>query len=209
MNQTQQTNVPTRRDRRRERNRRNLLDTGRALIAQRGVAGLRIQEITERADIALGSFYNYFASKEELVEAVVSESLQEFASATIPADEANIDPAITVAHAITRFMRLSDSDPDFARLIVNLSHADVLFTTAVYPYARIALERGIDQGRFVIADIEVTLTAVTGAALALIREILEGHKTPDIDRAFSLHVLCSLGLSPSEASEVWNKAGRI
>lgn len=196
----------TRADRRRERTRRKLIDTGRVLIAERGVSGLRIQEITQRADVALGSFYNHFSSKEELVEVVVSEILTEVSAATIPDTASHVDPAEIVAGAIIRFMRLADRDPEFARLLVNLNHADVLFATAVYPYARIALERGLGTGRFAVVDIEVTLTAIMGAAFALIREILEGHQTTDVDKAFSQHVLGSLGLTPTDAADVWNAA---
>jgi AcrR family transcriptional regulator len=42
--------TPTRTERQRLRTRRQLLDAGRSLIAAKGVAGLRIQEITEHAE---------------------------------------------------------------------------------------------------------------------------------------------------------------
>jgi len=58
----------TRTERQRQRTRRLLLDAGRTFIATKGVPGLRIQEITEESDIALGSFYNDFSSKEEFLE---------------------------------------------------------------------------------------------------------------------------------------------
>lgn len=206
MVQEMQGSAPTRGDRQRERTRRTLLDTGRALIAERGVAGLRIQEITARADVALGSFYNHFSTKDALVEAVVSESLSELAAATVPEPEVDVDPAQIVAGAIIRFIGLTDRDPEFARLVVNLSHADVLFATAVHPYARIAIERGVGSGRFVVADIEVVVTAVMGGAFALIREILEGHQESKVDKAFAQHVLASLGLTPSDATAVWESA---
>jgi len=166
--QTSQSGPPTRSDRQRERTRRRLLDAGRTLIAERGVSGLRIQEITERADIALGSFYNYFPAKEDLVEAVVAESLSTLAAATLPSEWEDADPAEVVAAAILRVVRLAFDDPDFARLVVNLAHADDLFLAATHPYARIALERGIADDRFEVVDIEVALTAIIGAAFALI-----------------------------------------
>jgi AcrR family transcriptional regulator len=190
----------TRADRQRERTRRKLVDTARALIAERGVAGLRIHEITERADVALGSFYNHFATKEALVEAVVGESLSELAAATVPTGDADIDPAEVVAGAVLRFMRLPALAPDFARLVVNLHHADVLFATAVYPYARLAVERGVDTGRFVVSDIEVTVTAAVGGALALIRESLEGRHQP------ATHVLASMGVTGADAAKVLKSA---
>lgn len=199
----------TRTERQRLRTRRLLLDAGRSLIAAKGVPGLRIQEITEQADIALGSFYNYFASKDEFLEAVISESLSDLASATIANVAENTDPAEVVALANLRVIRLAYSEPDFARLIVNISHSESLFGSAVHPHARVAVERGIASRRFVVADIEVLLTAVIGGAFALIREILDGHHGPHAERAFARHVLSSLGVRPDEAEAVVRKAAEV
>jgi AcrR family transcriptional regulator len=199
----------TRSDRQRERTRRGLVDAARILIAEKGVAGLRIQEITERADVALGSFYNHFSSKEELVEAVVTESLADLASVAITSVGDDADPAETVALAHLRFIRLAYEQPDFARLVVNLDHADALFSNAVQPYARIALERGIANGRFVVAEIEVTLTAVIGGAFALIREILDGRFGPGVEVALTSYVLTSLGLTAGDAEAVLASASAL
>lgn len=201
-----QSGTPTRSDRQRERTRRKLLDAGRTLIAERGVAGLRIQEITERADVALGSFYNHFDSKDELVEAVVTESLSALAAATIDSVSDDVDPAVVVAAANLLVIRLAYDEPDFARLVVNLGHADTLFATAMRPYARVALERGIDTGRFVVVDIDVVLTAVIGGAFLLIREILGGQHKAGAENAFALHVLKSLGLTAIDAAAVTEAA---
>lgn len=200
--------VASRAERQRLRTRRLLLDAGRTLIAAKGVAGLRIQEITEQADIALGSFYNYFASKDELLEAVITESLSDLASATITNVSDDTDPAAVVALANLRFIRLAYDEPDFARLVVNIGHSEALFGDAVHPHARIAVERGIESGRFVVADIEVLLTAVIGGAFALIREILDGRHGPTADQAFARHVLASLGVPPDEAEAVVVRAVR-
>ena len=202
MEQDSRPAAPTRGDRQRERTRRRLLDAGRTLIADRGVAGLRIQQITERADVALGSFYNHFGSKEELVEQVVTESLADLATATVASAGPDADPAEAVAAANLWFIRIAYDEPDFARLVVNLGHADTLFGAAVHPYARQAVERGIASGRFTVANLEVTLTAVIGGALALIREILDGRHEPGAEQAFARHVLTSLGVAPAEAAAV-------
>jgi AcrR family transcriptional regulator len=192
----------TRTERQRLRTRRLLLDAGRTLIAAKGVAGLRIQDITEEADVALGSFYNYFQSKEELLEAVITESLSDLTSAIITNVDDDTDPAEVVALANLRVIRLAYDEPDFARLIVNIGHSEALFGDAVHPYARIAVERGIESGRFVVGDIEVLLTAVIGGAFALIREILDGRHGARAHHAFARHVLASLGLPPDEAEAV-------
>jgi len=200
--------TPTRTERQRLRTRRLLLDAGRTLIASKGVAGLRIQEITEHADIALGSFYNYFGSKEELLEAVITESLSDLASAVITDVDDDTDPAEVVALANLRVIRLAYDEPDFARLIVNIGHSEALFGHAVHPHARIAVERGIKNGRFVVADIEVLLTAVIGGAFALIREILDGRHGEHAHKAFARHVLAALGVPAGEAESIVEKAAR-
>jgi AcrR family transcriptional regulator len=202
MGRVEQVAGRTRGDRQRERTRRRLLDAGRALIAERGVAGLRIQEITERADVALGSFYNHFSSKDDLVEGVVSEILSDLAATTVDAPWNGVDPAEMVASANLRFIRLAYDDPDFARLVVNLGHADMLFGAAVAPAARIAVERGIASGRFAVVDVGVTLAAVIGGAFELIREVLDGRHGPGAERAFAAHVLASLGVAPADAASV-------
>lgn len=193
---------PTRTERLRQRTRRALLDAGRSLIAAKGVPGLRIQEITEQADVALGSFYNYFASKEEFLEAVITETLSDLASATVSdADEAT-DPAEVVALASLRVIRLGYTEPDFARLIVNIGQSEALFGRAVHPHARVAVERGMTSGRFVVPDIEVLLTAVIGGAFALIREIVDGRQGLQAERPFAAYVLSALGLDPRDADNV-------
>src|SRR6058998_3759405 len=66
---------PDRHARRREVTRTKLIEATKALIARQGVDNTRIQEITEEADVGFGSFYNHFASKEEVIEAVLAETI--------------------------------------------------------------------------------------------------------------------------------------
>ncbi|MGU3650730.1 TetR/AcrR family transcriptional regulator [Mycolicibacterium sp. A43C] len=195
----------TRKQRQRQRTRRLLLDAGRGVIAAKGVPGLRIQEVTERADVALGSFYNYFTSKEELVDAIVTEMLAELASTAIRDDSPDSDPAESAARATLRVVHLAFADPEFAKLISNIGHSEVVFARALHPYAAVAVQRGIDSGRFVVPDIEVLLTSVIGAALALMREILDGRHGLSAEVAFVRHVVAALGVSPAEAEVIAEK----
>lgn len=189
----------TRTQRQQLRTRRLLLDAGRRLIAEKGVSGLRVQEVTESADVALGSFYNYFASKDELVSAIITETLSDLASAIVMETTDSTDPAETVALATVRVVELPYREPDLARLIVNIPHAESQFVEALRPHARIAVERGIATGRFSVLDLEVLLTSVIGGGFALIREILDGRHGPYAAEAFASCALASLGVRPDEA----------
>lgn len=66
----------SRSERRREGTRRRLMRSAYEIIAERGLEGLVIQEITQFADVGYGTFYNHFPSKEAIVDAVIDAAFQ-------------------------------------------------------------------------------------------------------------------------------------
>ena len=58
----------------REANRRALLDAGAEAIAELGLAGARIDDISLAAGLAKGTVYNHFESKDALFAAVLREA---------------------------------------------------------------------------------------------------------------------------------------
>jgi AcrR family transcriptional regulator len=179
-----------------------LTEAASVLIAEKGVSGLRISEITERADVALGSFYNHFESKEDLVKAVVADTIGA-RTRTIVAEMASLeDPADVVSFACRRVVRIAYEDPELAWLFVNLERADALFETLVLPYAVETLDRGVASGRFDVTETHIALTGIVGSALAVMRAILDGRYGPDADVVFTEGVLRSVGLDRAEAREV-------
>lgn len=191
-----------RRDRHRERTRGQLTGAARTLIADKGLAGLRISEVTESADVGRGSFYNYFESKEELVEAIVRESIQTLAAVAVSVVPDHEDPAVCAAVADRRFIRLASEDREFAQLLVNLHHGDDLFLVATLPYARQVLEPGVASGRFDVRDVDVTLIMLAGSAFAVIRAILNGTAAADADEAHAEAFLRQLGVPSAEARAI-------
>jgi AcrR family transcriptional regulator len=189
-------------ERRREQTRRQLTGAARTLITERGVAGLRIADLTETADVGRGSFYNHFASKADLVKAVVTETLETLATNVLSDLPQDADPAVRASIADRRFIRLARDDPEFARLLVHLDHGDDLFAAAVAPYARMTIQDGIDSGRFEVTDLDVVLVILTGSSLALIRALLGDQVPADADETHAESVLRLLGLLPDEAREI-------
>lgn len=62
---------PRRSAARRQRTRANLLRAAYFLMSKKGVDATAIQEITDRADVGFGTFYNYFTSKDDLATQVL------------------------------------------------------------------------------------------------------------------------------------------
>lgn len=191
----------TRHDRRRAQTREVLVAAGRSLIASRGLAELRIQDITEEADVALGTFYNYFPSKRELVEAVITDSLEELVR-TIVVDTPDQDPAVTASAAIRRVVGLAFEDPEFARVVVNLHNADTLFSTAFHPFAQQVVVRGVESGRFDSPDIEVSVNLSVGSSISLMRRVLDGLHERGVEQTHAELSLRALGIPHDEARKI-------
>jgi AcrR family transcriptional regulator len=178
------------------------MSAARRLIAERGVAGLRIADITQEAGVALGSFHNHFATKEELVEAVVSESLAALAAEIVGDEPDPGDSAIVAVAALRRFVRLAYDDPEFSRVLVNLSRGEELFLGAISPYARTALVRAVRDGAFEVDDVDVAATAIVAGGLAVIRRILDGELGVNADVVLAKMVLRGFGVESDEARRI-------
>jgi AcrR family transcriptional regulator len=78
-------------------------------------------EIAEGADVGSGSFYNYFAGKEDLLDAVIDDALELHGQAVdaLTADEP--DPAAVIATALYATLSLIWNDPVWARLLVGVA----------------------------------------------------------------------------------------
>lgn len=72
--------MSTRRDRKKDRTRRALLDAASRLFGERGIYDTRVEDITEAADLGKGAFYNYFETKDGLVAELLAEALQALAT---------------------------------------------------------------------------------------------------------------------------------
>ena len=188
--------------RRRARTRALLIDAARVLFARQGVEATRINEITDEADVGFGSFYNHFAGKEEIVEAVLEETIRAQGAALEQVTRDLDDPAEVVAVAHRYFVGLASSDPDWAWLLVRLDVSHDVALAALGPYAARDLRRGIDSGRFDVDDADTALIATGGALLGVMRAVLDGRAAPEAGQHLAAGVLRMLGVEPAEAAEI-------
>lgn len=61
-----------------ERNRRRVLDGARALFAERGLEAT-LNDVAHHANVGVGTVYRRFATKEELLEAIFEDSIEQIA----------------------------------------------------------------------------------------------------------------------------------
>src|SRR5467141_3536267 len=63
--------IANRNQRRRQRTRETILAAAELVFRRKGIDGTVVNDITEQADVAYGSFYNHFKSIDEVVAALV------------------------------------------------------------------------------------------------------------------------------------------
>ena len=191
-----------RQSRRREHTRRRLLDAATALFAEQGVESTRINEITERADVGFGSFYNHFKSKEAIVGAVVEETVAAQATALTERTRLLDDHAEVVSVAHRHFVALASTDPQWAWLFVRLDASYNVALAALEPFAERDLEAGVAAGRFTVSDPATALVVSGGALMGVMRAVLDGRLGPDVGSHHAEAILRSFGVSPADAAEV-------
>ncbi len=59
-------------------NRRAILEAGRRVFARNGFEATTVRDIIRETELASGTFYNYFKSKEEVFHAIAEDSAQRF-----------------------------------------------------------------------------------------------------------------------------------
>lgn len=105
---------PNRLERRKARTRAALVRAAQACMAS-GQVNVPILELTQAADVGLGSFYNHFACKEELFRAALEDALDAYGDLLDQLTIGLDDPAEVFAQSFRLTGRLHRRQPQRAR----------------------------------------------------------------------------------------------
>jgi AcrR family transcriptional regulator len=188
------------------RTRQALLDAGRKVFSRKGVETVTVLEIVREAGVSQPSFYNHFASKEALVEAIAADFFAADVAHKVRVFDRATDPAEAIARNAMHTLRVARRDAAVAWVMVRSG----VMRDLLRPGARDDLVRmislGARRGRFHVADSRVAAAAIRGAAYPLLQDILLGRAPPDVERQFARLLLQMLGLPHGEAAAVAARA---
>src|SRR3982750_1784396 len=100
-----------------ERTLRKILDAAREEFGERGFAESSIVAITQRAGVALGTFYTYFDSKEAVFQALVNDMSAQVRDHVAPAFGGAADALDGERRALESFLRFARKHRDVYRII--------------------------------------------------------------------------------------------
>ncbi len=194
------------REQTKQNNRRAILDAAKEVFSELGFGATTVRDIIRRTNLASGTFYNYFSSKEEIFEALLDESALR---ARPKLHEARIS-----AKTFDEFIRAAfQSFFDF--LVEDRSHfalmrrntgalrirTDTAEVIAGFNELREDIEQGIRDGVIPPVDVEYLTAAMVGVAfemgdLMLLREEPDATAAADFATALMLGGIKQLPTTP-------------
>ncbi|MFT4632707.1 MAG: AcrR family transcriptional regulator [Candidatus Pseudothioglobus sp.] len=196
MNDTKRTN------RKRERTRAALVNAARKLVFSRGHEKISIQDITDAADVGLGTFYNYFETKPMAFEAVLEEIRGQFTANLNKLREPLTDPATVMAFTLQYCFAQAQDNQEWNTFLAysGLSGDYLLHQDEEQLLADI--QRGVKAGRFKAEDVIFTQSLILGMVRHVNQEIRRGRLGRSAMAEATRHILRMLGLPDQVAKSL-------
>jgi AcrR family transcriptional regulator len=134
-----------RRERRAAETRLRLFRCALQLFAERGLANVTVEDITEAADVGKGTFFNYFESKDHVLGVMAEIQLGKVKEALAMAEHHEQTTQSVLHHLFHRAAEEPGRSPDLARALIS----SFLASAAV----RKIIERNMQEGRRMIAEV--------------------------------------------------------
>src|ERR1700738_619039 len=148
---TDHSELPNRLEQRKQRTRAALVRAAQRFIAE-GKVNVPVLEITQAADVGMGSFYNHFSSKEQLFDAAVAEVLDAHGALLDELTSSIDDPAETFACSYRLTGRLFRRRPQESQILLATGLNLMSSERGLGPRAQRDIEMAAAAGRFTVDD---------------------------------------------------------
>ena len=193
---------PSRGHKKRERTRRGLIDAAVRLFARKDVGEIALLDVATEAEVASGTIYNYFRSRDEVVEAVALALANEF-SETIALQSESIQSGVRrLAIGVRMFIRRAIADPDWASAVIRVVHFDQAMRSNIASYVLADLRAGKEEGALHYSDEGIALDLLVSCTLGAMRSAVEGRSIDEHDVLVAEMVLKALGATPARARKL-------
>jgi AcrR family transcriptional regulator len=179
-----------------------LIEAAQRLMREQGVDATSVQQITEEADVGLGTFYLHFESKVEVLAAVIAEMMlahrEEVERITADLE----DPAEIVGAAVRYTLHHVVRDPLWSWFLLRSGLPVERLREAFGEHASGHVLQGIAAGRFQPQDVAALSSFLTGAVTGVISERVSGRLGPEADHVAAELFLVTLGVPRSDAAAI-------
>jgi len=186
-------------ERRQQRTRTALMEAARRITAEKGVDGLTIRDLSDEVDIAMGSFYTYFETKDELLTEVVREISLQTADLIDQVNDGTNEPLRIIATAIHTLDSIICADPIVGWFVVRMSDRSGDLTSGMNERFIRDITLGCENGDFSIPNIPIAAASFVAAVQTFFKGRLTG-KIKDKEVPDFIHLMLRLFGANDEAA---------
>lgn len=183
---------------RREKMRRRLIETVIFLVARNGQERVLIDDVSRAAEVSRGTFYRYFRSVPELMEAAKFTLSEEMVAMVIEAKDPSDDPAHTIAVQALRFLDACERYPLVGRFSVQIAMQWLGPDSLLHRVVPEPLLRGMASGRFRPLQIDLAIDMLQLGLVAVLARHFEPESKARAEAVAAL--LRLLGVPGDEAA---------
>lgn len=185
-----------------ERTRQRILDAAEKDIGERGFAEASISTITKAADVAQGTFYVYFRSKEDVLRELVLRMGRRLRRSLTVATAGLVDRLEIERRGLHAFFAFVRENPNLYRVVAESQFVDeAAYRRYYFDFAesyRLALEQGAAAGAISPGDAEVRAWALMGVCDMVGRRYALWDRESPVDAAAeAAFAFIARGLAPA------------
>jgi len=180
--------------RKKEKTRVNLIQSATELLFERQGGKVSIQDITDRASVGLGTFYNYFETKQDVLDAARAALVEDFERALFEMRSRIKDPATLIAQTIRYCVRENLLNNDWIDLIRFGRFETGCCLEQPFEETLADMQLGKKSGRFKIQDVNFTAKLVSGMVRQVSCQVLNNELGIDAADHLASSVLKMVGL---------------
>ena len=195
--------VETRVSRKRERTRGELVAAAERLVALRGLDALSIDEITEEADVAKGTFYTHFQDKDDLAAAMGRQIRLDLEAQITRLNHGVKDAGLRMANGLSTVLDFAIRQPVRARAMMRLIPGAVNPDTPINAGIRADIVLGQKTKVFSVPSVNAAVVVTLGSVMSAAMRITEATRAVEKPYDFAADViaiaLAGLGMKTSDA----------
>jgi len=199
-------------DRRAGRTRLALLEAAQRLFATRSIEGVSIDDSAREAEVAKGSLYNHFESKEALADALFEMVRGHVATLLDTAVDRQTPPPERLVRGAFVILRFAIDHPESVAALLKLSPELLDDRAPLNVKAREIILEGLETGHFKGIPSDSATLLVVGAMLVMLQDSVDRKKSVKrlVARIIPLMagVLKALGVDGESASAAAKAAAR-
>jgi AcrR family transcriptional regulator len=161
------------------------------LVASKPSNEIKVEDVTEHAQVSRGAFYKCFRSVDDLLNVSAKQAGHELVQPLISAGSTIHDIPMRVATKTKMAMRLFSREWPF-KDVHHKGYKDIQNDVA----------QGIEQGCFSDMPVEIAANLVMSNLRGALQEILNSPQPPEYEEQVIYHLLLSLGVDAKSADAI-------